>query len=298
MCIIVAEDEEVSRQYWLNVSKTNIFASHTKPGFQTIIYSLSIASSTQAAMILPLPVALNAGENALKFIDLSSYAEFFDDLARVCQPLYQVSDFGAGCAGDEPLNILPVYDVGDYEASYVPTMADFNRLDSRFRLADEVWEKMPDYSDYGFAVFQLKTTLSNEGETKENKIHPMAFEFQTRDSQKLFFPTVHVHDGDYHSEAGFYHTFYCQQDNAYTAFKIQRDKLMGLEPAPPTPYVENDETGIFIADDWFLTSSDVAANLMPVDRCEGLIDPDKKIYAMTLMGDYANVDLWLENDST
>ena len=84
MCIITAEEEEAHRQYWLKVSKTKIFARHTRPGFQAIAYSLSIASRTRAAMLLPLPVVSGSGEDALKFIDLSGYPDFFDDLARAC----------------------------------------------------------------------------------------------------------------------------------------------------------------------------------------------------------------------
>lgn len=82
---------------------------------------------------------------------------------------------------------LRVHEVGSFEASFVPSLADFSRLDARFRLPDGLWEGLPIYADYGFAVFKLKAG--------ERKVHPMAFEFASRDRRQLFFPTVHIHDG-------------------------------------------------------------------------------------------------------
>lgn len=188
MCIISAEEEAAMHEYWLKVSKTSIFARHTRPGYQAVLYKMSIASSSRAAMILPLPVLPGGGDDGLSFIDLSAYPNFFDDLAIACRMEFVdlLEDFeDLDLATDEEIQMLTVHEVGDYQASYVPSMADFSRLDPRFRLADAVWDKMPDYSDYGFAVFQLKIALSeDEGET-ENDVHPMAFEFRTRNSDQL-----------------------------------------------------------------------------------------------------------------
>jgi hypothetical protein len=38
----------------------------------------------------------------------------------------------------------------------------------------------------------------------------MAFSFPRRNTKSLFFPTVHIHDGEVHSKAEFDHTLYCQ----------------------------------------------------------------------------------------
>jgi len=51
---------------------------------------------------------------------------------------------------------LKVEQVGSFEASFVPTLADFQRLDPRFRLPDTVWQQLGRYAKYGFAIFQLK----------------------------------------------------------------------------------------------------------------------------------------------
>ena len=49
--------------------------------------------------------------------------------------------FGSAGGIEEGVSMLQVHEVGDYEASYVPTLADFHRLDPRFRMADEIWRR-------------------------------------------------------------------------------------------------------------------------------------------------------------
>jgi hypothetical protein len=91
-------------------------------------------------------------------------------------------------------------------ASFVPTLAHFDRLDSRFRLPREVWDDLPGYASFGFAVFKIR------GGARTKTIHPMAFAFPVRDPSSLFFPTVHVHDGAVRPEAKFDHVLYFQGD--------------------------------------------------------------------------------------
>jgi hypothetical protein len=97
---------------------------------------------------------------------------------------------------------LVVHQVGSFIASYVPTRADFDRLDPRFRVPDELFDAVPHYADFGFAVFQLRAG--------EHRIHPMALTFPTREPDRIFFPTVHVHDGQFHARAKFDHKLYYQ----------------------------------------------------------------------------------------
>jgi hypothetical protein len=42
----------------------------------------------------------------------------------------------------------------------------------------------------------------------------MAFEFPRADATKVFFPTVHIHDGTVQDEARFDHALYCQKREA------------------------------------------------------------------------------------
>jgi hypothetical protein len=62
---------------------------------------------------------------------------------------------------------------------------------------------MPEYQHYGFAVFKLKPGAQT--------IQPMAFSFPTAGADRLFFPTVHIHDGKVHARAEFDHVLYCQR---------------------------------------------------------------------------------------
>jgi len=65
-----------------------------------------------------------------------------------------------------------------------------------------IWEKLPMYKDWGFAVFKLRAG--------KETYHPMAFSFERRFPTRLFFPAVHVHDGQVHPYAQFDHMLYCQ----------------------------------------------------------------------------------------
>ena len=109
-----------------------------------------------------------------------------------------------------------VHDVGEFEASFVPTPADFNRLDERFRLPRSVWSALPDYADYGFAVFKLPPEalwLLHAPPRGWTELPPDGVRLPRRNPSALFFPTVHVHDGAVHAEADFDHTLYMQLDS-------------------------------------------------------------------------------------
>src|SRR5262245_57485622 len=137
-----------------SVSNTNIFARSGLGRQQYLVYSMTLDAKEDLAMVLPLPTAPNTGEEAVQFIDLHDYADFFKDLR-------------AGFPEPQELRLTPVpralapaalkvVSVGNFEASFVPTLADFDRLDPRFRLPKGVWDKLPQYRAYGFAVFKLK----------------------------------------------------------------------------------------------------------------------------------------------
>jgi hypothetical protein len=153
---------------------------------------------------------------------------------------------------------LKVVDVGAFEASFVPAVKDFSRLDERFRLPAEVWESLPQYKDYGFVVFKLKKT---EKDKEKAKVHPMAFEFPRANPKKLFFPTVHIHDGKVHDKAGFDHALYCQQSG-------EEDLLMKWEESPQP-------AGMF----------------MNIDKCQGLLEKGGHCYRLNLHGKLKNEDI-------
>lgn len=181
------------------VRNTRVFARPLGGGRQAVAYQMSLGAPEDLAMILPLPVAREAADKPLEFVNLEGYPQFFDDLAEGFPPPAASRSFG-------PPDIAPqklaVEKVGSFDASFVPTVKDFARVDERFRLPEGIWEQLGGYADHSFAVFKLR-----QG---EHKVHPMAFRFHVRDPRALFFPTVHIHDGKVHPKANFDHTLYCQ----------------------------------------------------------------------------------------
>ena len=187
------------------VADTNIFARRDGKT-QFLAYQMRYRADKPVAMILPLPMALPAREDSVHFIDLKGYPTFFTALAD----LWPAPTLGTskGEVSSLPQSLseprLVVKEVGDFVASFVPAVNDFERLDPRFRLPRQVWDSLPRYANFGFVVFQLKELRGTP--------HPMAFSFPTRLESEVFYPTVHIHDGRVHPEEHFDHLLYLQAD--------------------------------------------------------------------------------------
>ncbi len=188
-----------------HVADTSIFGRVSKRGNQVLIYSMELDAAQDLAMILPLPVKAGTPEDGLTFVNLEKYPTLFKDVDKLF-PSASAAPFGnaPGSIDSKPTLKLAVETVGNFEASFVPAMADFERLDERFRINPDAWKSLPQYANYGFAVFKLKAGKS--------RIHPMAFAFPTADPSKIFFPTVHIHDGKVHKQESFDHSLYCQSE--------------------------------------------------------------------------------------
>lgn len=237
-----------------DVAETKIFVRRTSRESQILVYAMQYQADAELAMILPLPKSLGAGEDAIRFFDLSGYPNLFEDIAKgFPKPRSSGSrDRAAVCAP-----ILRVHEVGNFEASWVPTLSDFSRLDSRFRLPASIWDRLPQYANYGFAVFKLKAG--------NKSLHPIALEFQTREPYRLFFPTVHVHDGSVEPEALFNHSLYCQSE--YPGSSWRASTLAG------EPLLAND--------------------FINIERSMGLLLPDQVIFERPVVGSYPNEDFWV-----
>ena len=243
-----------------SVSATNIFARAANDGRQFLVYSMSIDADRDLAMILPLPVKTPAGEKDVEFIDLKGYPDFFTDLLSGFPPppsRDSLALFKSHTASASK-KTLEVVNVGDFEASFVPTVKDFSRLDERFKLPGETWNELPEYQTYGFAVFKLKPGAM--------KVHPMAFSFPRRDVTTLFFPTVHIHDGKVHQKAKFDHALYCQQ---------------------------HEEHPLSLGRDW-AESPRLAGAFMRTEQAKGLIAKDQHCYKRDLRGQLANRDTFIK----
>ncbi len=238
-----------------SVSQTRIFARGDSGGRQFLAYSMVYEASGELAMVLPLPVKPGSGEGAVKFLDLHAYPEFFDDLYSGFPPPPVSARLGLtkSVATVSVMPMLEVQTVGSFEASYVPTVADFSRLDARFRLPTGTWDQLPAYKSYGFAVFKLKP---------QTKVHPMAFSFPRATPGTLFFPTVHIHDGKVHPQAHFDHVLYHQA------------------------------TGMLAAHGWDETP-DLASKFMTMLKCQGMIAADQHCYRKALRGTLPNQDTTL-----
>lgn len=251
-----------------SVTNTNLFARLTGSGTQVLAYQMEFETEEPNAMILPLPVQTPAREDSLRFISLKAYDDFFSDLDRAFPMIQPPSRFRTDApreSNELTDSKLVVHEVGDFVASFVPSMDDFDRLDQQFVIPKSSWDKIPHYSDYGFAVFQLKNLTG--------KPHPMAFEFQTRLNGEIFFPTVHIHDGQVHRREEFDHTLYMQN--------AQFDDAVGTYK---NYHIKDANTG-------FVRSKDVARHFCKVDQTAGILQPDLLLHRVEMVGRFENKDV-------
>jgi hypothetical protein len=240
-----------------SVTNTNIFARSSDKGRQFLAYEMKLSSKEDLAMILPLPVPAKSAEDAVRFISLKEYPDFFKDMkSGFPEPALKGELKTRGEVPAGGARPLAVVEVGDFEASFVPGVRDFARLDERFRLPDNAWDALPAYKDFGFAVFKLKKGAKT--------IHPMAFEFPRKDAKRLFFPTVHIHDGKVHDLADFDHSLYCQKADD-DAFQVT------TWPESPQP----------------------ASGFMKAGKDGGLVDRDRHAYRHSIRGQQKNEDVVL-----
>ncbi|NUP14052.1 MAG: hypothetical protein HOW73_49095 [Polyangiaceae bacterium] len=223
-------------------------------GWQQLVYEMQLATARDVAMVLPLPTAEDESPQ-LEFISLSEYPDFFRDLDR-CFPAPAPVAVSAAVAASAGGNVK-VIPVGSFNASFLPSQRDFDRLDPRFRLNRDILAVLPQYARYSFAIFQLRSG--------EHQIHPMALRFRTRDSTTLFFPTLHVHDAAIHESAHFDHELYAQGG-------FGADWVRGAH-AP--------------------RSTMDFGNFLVADRTRGLVQPDAAVFKGTLFGELPNVDHWV-----
>ena len=65
-----------------SVNDTKIFARAGGAAGQYVVYSMRMSADQDLAMILPIPVKQGSGEDAVRFISLEKYEDFFRDVDR------------------------------------------------------------------------------------------------------------------------------------------------------------------------------------------------------------------------
>jgi hypothetical protein len=242
------------------VAGTRIFARRMGEARQALVYAMEVEFDRELAMVLPLPVPPASPEGAVSFVSLARYDRFFDDMMLAFPPEYSRAPqalLGARLEAAAPM--LAVHDVGLFEASFVPSRADFARLDARFRLPAGAWDRLPQYGGWGFVVCRLKPGKKK----KRQRVHPMAFTFPSREPGALFFPTVHVHDGKVHERARFDHSLYAQAEGVLEA-------TLG----------------------WRRSEGALGARMNGA-ATQGLVDVARGGFMMSLAGEHPNADVWL-----
>jgi hypothetical protein len=237
------------------VSATNIFARVDRDR-QYLVYEMTFTSDEQTAMILPIPSASETGADVVEFVALDDYPDFFRDLELHFRQVRADAKLLGGAP--PPRAALKVHRVGAFEASFVPRIDDFDRLDARFRIPEPAWKQLPACESFGFVVFKLRPG-------KRVDVHPMAFSFRTRQPRTVFFPTVHVHDATVHATAAFDHILYTQHQPA------------GGWSSWPGTFWMPDET--------------LPSQYLKVNRTRGLVDNDAPCLQMAVVGTFPNRDI-------
>ncbi len=265
------------------VCGTQIFARVIggAPPRQILVYEMEFSAAGDLAMLLPLPTPKASAEDAVHFVSLEDYPQFFKDMKKGFPEPQMRSIARGGAAPANATDTLEVHDVGAFEASFVPTQADFSRLDERFRLPAGVLDALPDVADYGFAVFKLKA-----GE--KQKVHPMALTFPTRNPSQIFYPTSHLHDGTFSSRAMFDHALYFQGSDTMR-LPLALDTGTGR-----LGRLAGQVIGVAGGAKGPRTSISKASEFMEVSAERGLVDGDMKIHRFVLKERLPNRDavLW------
>ena len=281
----------------LVVENTRIFARRAGEREQILAYQMALRAGDEVVMVLPLPVGSRDERLAVQFLNLEKCDELFIHLnymLPVWVPPYTPPDDDAiekfsmhELGARTP---LAVQKVGSFEASFVPSIADFDRLDPRFRVAPELWAELGDYSDWGFAVFQLHD-IARE---KMTPVHPMAFRFITRYPESLFFPTVHIHDGSVHPAADFDHLLYFQSDSS--ARWEERWFVDGVEVADRGVSPAS-RTGRIRWSASERIGQDLLDRAGDPDAARIVIDPELPLQAFGMKGLLPNRDTWLHEEA-
>lgn len=175
------------------VNATKIFSCFTEnQSRQFVVYSNQVTTPlTNNMMILPVP-----NPNSVEFINFSHYPQFFEDcqknFVRYRPPEYYATRSFSASLDMTERTVLPIFQVGSYIASIVPSVRDFDRLNPRqFPVPPDlhaVLAKQYD-ADFGFICCRLKQGT--------HSYHPFAYAHDIHQGGLMFLPTFHYHSHTY-----------------------------------------------------------------------------------------------------
>lgn len=187
MCIFNTVTEEVSG--------TRILVAPLPDNRQLVVYENQVTSTTDNAMILPVPCD---PDGVITMVDMSGYTDIFEDCEKYFEPpspSYDSNNWGSG--KDEydlaSFAAIEVLQVGAYKVSIVPSIDDLDRLD------DEVFKLTPKtksvLSAHYARGFQFVVCMFSAADSIQHH-HPIAYthpRLPTPFGITLFVPTVHEH---------------------------------------------------------------------------------------------------------
>ncbi|HIA03134.1 MAG TPA: hypothetical protein EYN66_14715 [Myxococcales bacterium] len=208
------------------VADINIFARMNGTR-QILVIALRMTSSIDTSLVVPLPIAMNAGDSPVKFIDFSENTAYFAALRRGFTNAAGTRERRSGDEAGAPT--MRYMSSGPYAEHFISDISDFESLDLSAQFPPELSGTFSPYLKYGFAVFQLRAG-------RNVRVKPMALEFETRHPDKLYFPTYEFSDGITRSSYRFDTVLFCQHAeragwdetrgtaNSY----MQMDELQGI----------------------------------------------------------------------
>jgi hypothetical protein len=209
------------------IGATKIFTAPSEDGTrQLTVYSNKVDSPADNAMVLPVPFP-----DSVQLHDFSAYSKLFNDLdscfAQVKSKTLS-ANFSAAAGARGP---LAVFRVGSYDASIVPSVSDFDRLDARvFTLNPSLGQVLrQNYgtiqgTPVGFIVCKLRSGA--------HTYHPFAYS-HARPNNRLFVPTRHFHP---HDGSRFFHAD--GDDWDHVVYTVNTDLSAGGRPFTNTTSVK------------------------------------------------------------
>ena len=180
MCILTATVDKVAA--------TRLFTCALNDGKrQFVVYSNTVDTPVENnTMVLPVP-----NSDSVQFFNLSHYKPFFDHVKSSFRSRYDEPRTRSVLTASRSFaatDSLPVYAVGSYAVSIVPSVEDFTRLKPNEFTIDS---SLPNLlaSSYGneFGYLVCKLRKGNHG------YHPFAYMHDIHPDRLLFLPTLHIH---------------------------------------------------------------------------------------------------------